>query len=197
VHWVRNSISIARCCCLHSKHKSHFFPNFFHQFFLLQSLEFLFLSSNEFTGPIPTSIGRPEGFSGSLLKGLYLSENQFTGTIPESICNYNKLEALFIDDNRLTGAIPSCIGNLVELRQLYLFRNMLFGDVPTEISTLRELRGLGLESNAFGGNIAQEICDLVQTSSDHNFDFWSDCGGTQPEITCPCCSVCCPSDECV
>ena len=162
----------------------------------LYCIEYLFLSSNQFTGPIPTTIGRPEGFSGSLLKGLYLSENKFDGTIPESICQYGQLQALFLDDNKLNSTIPTCIGNLVELRQFYAFRNMLTGSVPVEISALRELRGLGLESNALFGEVTNEICELA-SSVGEGFDFWTDCGGSQPEVSCPCCSVCCPSDECI
>ena len=153
------------------------------------------MSSNSFTGPIPTFIGRPEGFSGSSLKGLYLSENEFNGTIPESLCDYTKLEALFLDHNHLSGSIPPCIGNLVEMRQLYVFHNNLTGVIPSEISTLRELQGLGVEHNAFVGDVSNEICDLV--SANKGFDFWSDCGGEQPELSCPCCNVCCPSTDCV
>lgn len=105
----------------------------------LLSTEILFLSSNEFTGPIPTTIGRPAGFAGSLLRGLYLSENKFVGTIPENLCNFTKLEALFVDDNQLIGTIPACIGKLTDLVQLYAFKNQLTGEVPVELSSLRKL----------------------------------------------------------
>lgn len=107
--------------------------------FISGSTEILFLSSNEFTGPIPTAIGRPAGMSGSPLRGLYLSENKLDGVIPESICDYAKLEALFVDENQLTGSIPSCIGNLGNLKQLYAFHNQLTGELPVELSMLRKL----------------------------------------------------------
>lgn len=102
-----------------------------------------------------------------------------------------------MDDNQLTGSIPPCIGNLVELRQFYAFQNELTGSIPVELSALRELRGLGLESNALFGEVTNEMCELVSSQTDNGFDFWTDCGGTEPEISCPCCSVCCPSEQCV
>ena len=83
--------------------------------------EILFLSSNTFTGPIPTAIGRPSATSGSLLRGLYLSDNMLEGTIPETICYFTKLEALLLDQNQLTGSVPSCIGTLKNLKQLSTF----------------------------------------------------------------------------
>lgn len=95
----------------------------------LHSLELLFLTANEFTGPIPAAIGRPAGTSGSPLRGLYLSDNKLDGSIPVSICDYAKLEALFVDKNQLTGSIPSCMGNLKNLKQLYAFDNQLTGEV--------------------------------------------------------------------
>ena len=101
--------------------------------------EILFLSANEFTGPIPTSIGMSSDSTNSTLRGLSLSENKLEGSIPESVCNYTNLEALFLDENRLSSSIPSCIGNLENLRQLVLFKNNLTGEIPTEISSLRQL----------------------------------------------------------
>jgi hypothetical protein len=98
--------------------------------------ETLFLSSNNFTGPVPTTIGRA---SGSLLRGLYLSDNKLDGSLPEALCNLTLLEALFVDTNQLTGSIPTCTGNLMELKQFYAFDNMLTGEVPEELSALRKL----------------------------------------------------------
>jgi len=150
--------------------------------------EILFLSANEFTGPIPTSIGQSENG----LRGLYLSENKLEGEIPESICDYVNLEALFVDENRLSGSLPSCLGNLENLKQFYAFKNNLTGEVPQELSSLRKLVGLGLEHNGITGDSLEGFCEVASPA-----EFWSDCGGDAPELTCPCCTVCCPSDECV
>ena len=99
------------------------------------SPEVLFLSSNQFTGQIPTSIGRLS----RTLRGLYLSDNQFLGTIPRQLCAFSAMEALFLDTNQLIGPIPECFGELTELRQLYLFQNELTGSVPPELEELSNL----------------------------------------------------------
>ena len=101
--------------------------------------EILFLSANDFTGPVPTSIGMPSDSTDPALRGLYLSENKLDGEFPESICEYTNLEALFVDENRLSGSIPPCIGNLEKLRQFHVFKNNLTGEIPEEISSLRQL----------------------------------------------------------
>ena len=98
--------------------------------------EIVFLSSNNFTGPIFfTSRSREE----SHLKGLYLSDNKFFGPIPMALCHFKSLEAVFLDQNEFTGGIPPCISKLSELVQLYLFNNQLDGEVPNELSVLLKL----------------------------------------------------------
>jgi hypothetical protein len=164
--------------------------------------EILFLSSNAFSGQVPA-------FVGNSLRGLYLSENKLQGRILESLCQQVSLEALFLDENQFTGSIPACIGNLSNLKQLYLFKNQLTGFVPVELGRLRNLSksfdsasgqkltllliaagGMGLEKNDIQGTVPSAICATPP------IDFWSDCGGSSPEVDCPCCNVCCPSDAC-
>jgi Leucine-rich repeat (LRR) protein len=154
---------------------------------------------------------------------LYLSANKFSGNIPEEICGHDKLEALFLDENQISGSLPTCLGNLQSLKQLYAFNNQLTGQVPVELSSLRQLskfscpfqlpcssfsnsriltnllsflriEGLGLEQNDLVGGVPDGVCSLATSSS---LDFWTDCGGDAPEVSCPCCSVCCPSEKCV
>uniref|UniRef100_A0A7S3LAS2 Leucine-rich repeat-containing N-terminal plant-type domain-containing protein n=1 Tax=Amphora coffeiformis TaxID=265554 RepID=A0A7S3LAS2_9STRA len=156
----------------------------------LQSIEILFLSSNNFTGPLFfTSRSRLE----SRLKGLYLSDNQLQGPIPMALCHFRNLEAIFLDENQFTGGLPPCISDLTELSQFYVFKNQLYGEIPSEYSVLLELEGLGLEDNEFTGNIPEGVCQLADLNS---IELWSDCGGDTPEITCDCCTVCCPSADC-
>ena len=151
--------------------------------------EIVFLSSNEFTGSLPE-------FSGTYkTRGLYLSDNKLSGAITESICSLTSLEALFLDENALTGSIPACIGDLGKLQQLHLFNNKLTGDIPVDaMAELRELNSLGLEKNSdLAGEIPEDFCENSSTK----IDIWTDCGGVTATVSCPCCSVCCPSDECV
>jgi LRR receptor-like serine/threonine-protein kinase FLS2 len=143
------------------------------------------------------------------------------GTIPRELCDFSAMEALFLDTNNLNGPIPECFGELTELRQLYLFQNQLTGSVPPELEELSNLSksiealaasnfsvvcnfslsllnsciaaGLGLEQNKLTGEVPDGVCLLAEDSS---FDLWADCTGTEP-LLCSCCTVCCPSSECI
>jgi Leucine-rich repeat (LRR) protein len=130
------------------------------------------------------------------MRGLYLSDNKLSGTITQSICTLTSLEAIFLDENQLEGGIPECIGNLSKLQQLHLFNNKLSGEIPIDaMTTLRELDSLGLENNSgLQGDIPEDFCDKSSTP----IEIWADCGGgASAAVSCPCCSVCCPSDECI
>jgi len=159
--------------------------------FHLTNLEILFLSSNEISGSIPQVVHKLN----EKLRGLYLSDNKLTGEIPSDLCELRHLEALLLDENQLSGTIPACVGDLQSLRQLYVFKNELSGELPRELEELSLLTGLGIEENNFRGSLPTEICTIKQ--NDDNFDLWADCGGSFPELVCPCCSVCCPSAQCV
>jgi hypothetical protein len=50
--------------------------------------------------------------------------------------------------------------------------------------------GIGLEQNLLSGDVPEELCDSVSGSTDI-VDFWTDCGGINPNITCTCCTTCC------
>jgi Leucine-rich repeat (LRR) protein len=159
----------------------------------------LFLSENQFTGPIPAVIGNPFQKNGlptlSPIKALYLSRNKLDGTIPSEICLFANLEALFLDENLLSGNIPPCIGDLEKLQQFIAFNNKLTGEVPSELGVLRNLTDIGIEQNSIVGDVPEEVCDLQ--GGNNTLTFWADCGGKSPELSCLCCSVCCPSSECV
>jgi len=66
----------------------------------------VFLSSNNFSGPLPGAKLTAQANS-KKLHGLYLSDNLFTGIIPEQLCDFESLKALFLDGNdQLTGTTP-------------------------------------------------------------------------------------------
>ena len=99
------------------------------------------LSSNQFVGNIPETIGN--------LKMLYLlnlSNNAFTGSIPSSFGNLEQLEALDLSANKINGIIPRELGSLTFLSFLNLSYNQLTGRIPdaTQFSTFEE--------KAFEGN---------------------------------------------
>ncbi|KAM0053806.1 putative leucine-rich repeat-containing, plant-type, leucine-rich repeat domain superfamily [Helianthus debilis subsp. tardiflorus] len=84
------------------------------------------ISSNRFSGEIPSTIGR--------LKALYVlnvSRNEFTGSIPPSIGNLTQLESLDMSRNNLAGEIPYALINLNFLSVFNLSYNQLRGRIPT------------------------------------------------------------------
>ncbi|CAI0391112.1 unnamed protein product [Linum tenue] len=60
---------------------------------------------------------------------LWLHGNQFTGPIPDSIGNLNSLKDLNLNGNRLVGLVPSSLADL-PLQNLNLNNNLLMGPVP-------------------------------------------------------------------
>ncbi|KAL7585164.1 hypothetical protein Lser_V15G42791 [Lactuca serriola] len=99
------------------------------------------ISSNNFTGEIPDTIGR--------LNALYIlniSHNDFTGPIPSSIGNLRQLESLDMSSNKLTGEIPLVLTDLPFLSAFDLSYNKLEGRIPTgsQFQTFDE--------DSYGGN---------------------------------------------
>ncbi|XP_058183192.1 receptor-like protein 9DC3 [Rhododendron vialii] len=83
------------------------------------------LSSNNFSGEIPSAIGTLNA-----LTLLNFSHNSLTGHIPESLGDLTSLESLDISSNRLTGRIPSQLTSLTFLAVLNLSWNCLHGPIP-------------------------------------------------------------------
>ncbi|KAI8924856.1 hypothetical protein BC831DRAFT_463464, partial [Entophlyctis helioformis] len=70
------------------------------------------LQAKSLTGSIPDLSGL------TALQWLYLSNNQFTGSIPSTLGNLPSLTKLYLHLNQLTGTIPSSLGNLNALTLL-------------------------------------------------------------------------------
>ncbi|XP_022145138.1 receptor like protein 30-like [Momordica charantia] len=83
------------------------------------------LSSNDFRGEIPMSIGMLVS-----LKGLNISHNKLTGEIPRPFGNLNNLEWLDLSSNRLSGNIPPQLAALTFLSFLNLSQNQMSGPIP-------------------------------------------------------------------
>ncbi|KAH7292324.1 hypothetical protein KP509_29G061800 [Ceratopteris richardii] len=89
------------------------------------SLEYLDLSNNMLSGPIPKELGTM-----TYLFVLALSHNALTGNIPDSLSNIPGLTILYLDHNMLTGPIPPALSNLGLLNQIDLSNNNLSGPIP-------------------------------------------------------------------
>ncbi|OWM83478.1 hypothetical protein CDL15_Pgr012959 [Punica granatum] len=136
------------------------------------------LSGNIISGWIPEWFGRVRG---NALTHLDLSSNNFTGEIPSSICQLSSLTYLYLSNNNLRGTIPRCLGNLSNLSGLHLGDNLLQGPLPRSLAnctslqylivsyndiydtfphwllnaTFHSLYTLGLQSNKFHGVISE------------------------------------------
>ncbi|KAG2298097.1 hypothetical protein Bca52824_034569 [Brassica carinata] len=123
--------------------------------FRIQSLRFLDLSYNDFSGQILTSVG-----NFSQLTTLCLSYNNFVGEIPFSLGNLSKLKFLQLSHNNFSGEIPSSLGNFSKLIHLDLYHNNLGGEIPSSLGNLSNLDTLYLSDNSFVGEISSSFENL-------------------------------------
>ncbi|XP_031265021.1 receptor-like protein EIX1 [Pistacia vera] len=102
------------------------------------------LSSNNFSGEIPTEVTNLKA-----LQSLNLSHNFFVGRIPEKIGVMRSLESIDFSTNQLSGEIPQSISELTFLSHLNLSNNNLKGKIPlsTQIQSF--------DASCFDGN---ELC---------------------------------------
>ncbi|KAJ4957870.1 hypothetical protein NE237_024981 [Protea cynaroides] len=94
------------------------------------SLTGLDLSSNNFTGPIPSDISTRLPY----VTSFDLSSNSFNGVIPVSLANCSYLNVLKLDNNQLTGQIPLQLGVLNRIKTFSVASNRLSGQVPTFVN---------------------------------------------------------------
>ncbi|XXG72725.1 hypothetical protein AAC387_Pa07g1757 [Persea americana] len=113
-------------------------------------LEVLDLSRNNFSGNIPTCLGK----IGDSLKILNLQRNAFQGIVPDTFKKECTLRTLNLDSNELEGPIPKSLANCKTLEVIDLGNNRLNDTFPFWFDTLSDLRILILRSNKFHGPIA-------------------------------------------
>jgi hypothetical protein len=115
----------------------------------MPALQYLDLSYNAISSPIPAEIGR----LGSLMK-LVLGGNRLSGAIPPEIGACSRLQLLDLGGNALSGAIPASIGRILALEiALNLSCNGLSGAIPKEFSGLVRLGVLDVSHNRLTGDL--------------------------------------------
>ncbi|KAJ9564471.1 hypothetical protein OSB04_000437 [Centaurea solstitialis] len=114
------------------------------------------LSSNRFSGEIPSNIGR----ICRSLRVLDVSRNRISGIIPSSFGELRSLVALNLSQNLLQGEIPVDFSKIKDLRGLSLSGNNLTGPIPTSFGKLQSLEVLELFSNSLSGPIPEDLVNL-------------------------------------
>ncbi|KAJ0558149.1 putative protein kinase RLK-Pelle-LRR-XII-1 family [Helianthus annuus] len=126
---------------------------------LSDQLLYLDLEGNNLHGKLPASIGNLVG-----LVGLYLVRNQFTGSIPSTIGKLQKLQYFDLSRNQLSGQLPDALGNLSSLNNILMFSNMFEGEIPSSLGNCRHLLELFLNDNKLTGKIPPRILQLSSLS---------------------------------
>ncbi|GLJ21684.1 hypothetical protein SUGI_0403950 [Cryptomeria japonica] len=88
-----------------------------------------------------------------------LSSNKFTGALPSSLANHSTLAVLLVAHNRFSTVIPEFLGNM-SLRFLDLSYNHFHGPIPTQLGRLECLEALVLTSNDLEGEIPNSLAAL-------------------------------------
>ncbi|XP_047953319.1 putative receptor like protein 25 [Salvia hispanica] len=104
-----------------------------------------------------------------------LSSNNFSGTIPHSIGNLTILKYLNLSHNSLIAHIPSSLGNMTDLESLDLSANKLDGEIPSELTRLTFLAKLNLSMNHLVGHIPQAN-QFSTFENDSYMGNWGLCG---------------------
>ncbi|CAN4104390.1 unnamed protein product [Withania somnifera] len=130
------------------------------------SLEYLNLTSNNFSGDIPSAIG---GLS--QLKVLELAGNLFDGSFPPEIGNLLNLEFLVLSLNGFAPqAIPSRFTQLKKLRNFWMTQANLAGGIPEDIGNMTALEFLDLSVNGLSGSIPNGLFQLKNLTKVYLYD---------------------------
>ncbi|KAM3345383.1 hypothetical protein P3S68_025092 [Capsicum galapagoense] len=121
--------------------------------FILENVNVIDLTLNNFVGSIPSQIGEAPG-----IMSISLSGNKIRSSLPESFCHAcNVLQVLDLSNNSLSGTIRRNLGNCRSLIYLNLGQNKLTGSVPEELEHITSLRYLDLNGNQFEGSFPAVI----------------------------------------
>ncbi|XP_049363777.1 receptor-like protein Cf-9 homolog [Solanum verrucosum] len=145
----------------------------------LQFVNTIDLRSNLLQGSLPIPPNSTEYF--------FISQNNLTEEIPSSICNLTSLVMLDLARNNLKGAIPQCLGSITALQVLDMRLNNLSGNIPTTFINESSLSSLNLHGNKLEGKIPQsltnckqlEVLDLGDNHLNDTFPVWL---GTLPKL---------------
>ncbi|CAL5399084.1 unnamed protein product [Camellia sinensis] len=115
---------------------------------LVQTLEILFLSNNQLTGPLPDLTGL------NSLSYVDLSNNTFDKSdFPSWFSTLQSLETLMMENTRLQGQIPDAFFSLPLLIKVVLRNNKLNGILVVNSSNNNQLQLIDLQNNYITGYV--------------------------------------------
>ncbi|KAM0912063.1 hypothetical protein ACQ4PT_013028 [Festuca glaucescens] len=123
----------------------------------LAALRYLGLNGNALSGAIPTSLANL-----TLLEEMYIGYyNQYDSGVPPELGLLSSLRRLDMSSCNLTGPIPPELGRLTSLDTLFLQWNRLSGEIPTELGDMASMQSLDLSVNDLGGEIPATLARLT------------------------------------
>ena len=140
--------------------------------FPFPNLRILYISNNEFNGPLPrkffeyfkamTNVDEGKGALKYMGNGYYqVSLNvMMKGLYIELV----KIQTIFMtidfSNNSFRGKMPKIIGRLKSLKGLNFSHNILIGYIPSSFGNLSNLEWLDLSFNKLSGEIPRQLADL-------------------------------------
>uniref|UniRef100_A0A0D9V741 non-specific serine/threonine protein kinase n=1 Tax=Leersia perrieri TaxID=77586 RepID=A0A0D9V741_9ORYZ len=116
---------------------------------LLSNLFWLDLSDNQLSGKLPVSSGSGPGLDQLFkAEHLIFDHNNFTGPIPGSLGTVPSIQIIRLDHNQFSGPVPGSIANLSLLMELSLASNQLNGTMP-DLTSATALNYVDLSNNNF------------------------------------------------
>ncbi|RVW79034.1 putative LRR receptor-like serine/threonine-protein kinase [Vitis vinifera] len=118
-------------------------------------LEYLSLTVNRLSGPIPSFLGNI-----TTLRYMSLESNLFSGTVPHQLWQLVNLENLILNTNNLTGELPPTLANLTKLTEFRISSNNFTGKIPNFIHSWKQLQKLEIQASGLEGPIPFSISVL-------------------------------------
>ncbi|KAL6874147.1 hypothetical protein ACP4OV_014229 [Aristida adscensionis] len=125
------------------------------------TLQQLFLSANQLTGSIPSSLSKLK-----ILTAMSVNGNNLNGELPDAFDSLTGLVNLDISSNNMSGVLPSSMKNLASLTTLHMQDNQLSGT----LNVLEDLplKDLNIENNLFSGPVPANLLNIPNFKKDGN-----------------------------